>query len=203
MNSGNTTSGAYQLWQHNNISRLELSSILLGPIRWSSAPEQSIADQVIANEIYKYQNLNTATRFEESKSARAAIEEFATLEENWDGYGAASISQEARDNALEFVSVIEAAPFTILAPEIMPRPSGTISFEWETSHAEAYLEIGDTRYSGFVKAAQQQPTFLEGDADYLDQRVLALIRNALSLPTRSASIREIHIRTPRNEFSPA
>jgi hypothetical protein len=122
MNSANITSGAYQLWQHNNVSRLELSSILLGPIRWSSVPEQNNAGQIIASQIYKYQNLVAATRFEESKSARSVVEEFATLEENWDGNGASSISPETRNNALRFVGLIEAAPFTIPAPEMMPRP---------------------------------------------------------------------------------
>lgn len=101
------------------------------------------------------------------ESARAAIEEFGALKENWDGYGAASISYAARDNAIQFVRAIETAPFTMPPPEIRPQPSGTILFEWETPQAEAYLEIGDTRYSGFVKPTEKQPTFLEGDASEL------------------------------------
>ena len=46
------------------------------------------------------------------------------------------------DNALRFVNLIEAAPSGLPAPEICPKPNGTISFEWETPRVEAYIEIG-------------------------------------------------------------
>jgi hypothetical protein len=73
-----------------------------------------------------------ATRSEEAKSGQNTVEELGDLQDDWDGYGAASISREVRDNALHFIKVIEAAPFGMQAPEISPTPTGTISFEWAT-----------------------------------------------------------------------
>jgi hypothetical protein len=133
-----------------------------------------------------------ATRSEEAKSARNTIEELGDLQDDWDGYGAASISREVRDNALHFIKVIEAAPFGMQAPEISPTPTGTISFEWVTPHAKAFLEIGNTRYSGFVQTHQQEPAYLQGRTESMDQSVVAFIHNALSVPPKySASVTEI------------
>jgi hypothetical protein len=125
----------------------------------------------------------TATRFEEAKSTRHSIDAFALLRENWDGYGASPISDQARENAHHFIDVIEAAPFGMSAPEVSPQPSGTISFEWEMPYAEVYLEIGNTLYSGFIKTEDEEPLFLQGYADSMDQQIVALIQNAIAGPS--------------------
>jgi hypothetical protein len=123
-----------------------------------------------------------ATRLEEAKSVRHSIEEFGKLGENWDGYGASSISNQTRENANHFVEMIEAARFNMPVPEVSPQPSGTISFEWETPSVEVYLEIGNTLYSGFIKTDDEQAFFLQGQAVSLDQQVVALMHRALSGP---------------------
>jgi hypothetical protein len=125
----------------------------------------------------------TATRLEEAKSVRRSVDEFAQLRENWDGYGASPISDQAHENARRFIDLIEAAPFDVPAPEVSPQPSGTISFEWEMPYAEVYLEIGNTLYSGFIKTEDEQPLFLHGDADSVDQQIVALIQNAIAGPS--------------------
>jgi len=125
----------------------------------------------------------TATRLEENKSVRPSIEEFGNLGENWDGYGASSISNRARDNATHFIEILESAPFNMPAPDVFPQPGGTISFEWETPSAEVYLEIGNTLYSGFIKADDDQPFFLQGQADSLDQQIVALMHGAIAGPS--------------------
>jgi hypothetical protein len=133
-----------------------------------------------------------ATRSEEAKSGQNTVEELGDLQDDWDGYGAASISREVRDNALHFIKVIEAAPFGMQAPEISPTPTGTISFEWVTPHTKAFLEIGNTRYSGFVQTHQQEPAYLLGRTESIDQSVVAFIHNALSVsPKYSASVTEM------------
>lgn len=124
----------------------------------------------------------TATRVEEAKSARHSIDEFAQLRENWDGYGGSPISDQASDNARHFIGVIEAAPYGMAGPEVLPQPSGTISFEWETPYAEVYLEIGNTLYSGFIKTDDEQPLFLQGQADSMDQQIVALMQSAIAGP---------------------
>ena len=107
-----------------------------------------------------------ATRFEEAKSARNSIEEFSTLTANWDGYGASPISHMACANARYFVDLIEATPFGLPPPDVAPTPVGTISFEWEAPHAEAYVEIGNSRYSGFIKVRDEEKAiYLEGAAE--------------------------------------
>jgi hypothetical protein len=126
--------------------------------------------------------LPTASRLEGTKLARHSIEEFGNLSENWDGYGASSISAQARGNANHFIEVIEAAPLNMPVPEISPQPSGTISFEWETPYAEVYLEIGNTLYSGFIKTDDEEPLFLQGQADSLDQQIVALMQSAIAGP---------------------
>ncbi len=195
--STNAASGSYQA-ELINLSRLELSPILSTHVRWSSGSAQSDTEQLFIPFALQL----TALRFENSRSARSTIEGFARLEDDWDGYGASSISQATRENALRFVSIIEATPFVMPGPEILPKPTGTISFEWEMPRGEVYLEIGDTRYSGFIEVhQQQQPIFLQGDADSLDQQILALIQEALVLPpTHSASVTGIRIQTPWHEL---
>jgi hypothetical protein len=127
------------------------------------------------------------TWLEELKSARHSIDEFALLQENWDAYGASQISDEARQHAHRFINEIEAAPFEVPIPEVSPKPTGTISFEWEAPHAEVYIEIGNTRYSGFIKTEQREPVFLQGHADSMDQQIVALIQSALASPLQSSA----------------
>jgi hypothetical protein len=125
----------------------------------------------------------TATRLEELKSAKHLVDEIGDLEENWDGYHAAPISEQARLNAQNFLTAIAAAPFELPLPEISPKPTGTISYEWEAPDAEVYIEIGNTRYSGFIKTDEEQPSFLQGSADALDQEIVARIYSALAVPS--------------------
>lgn len=109
------------------------------------------------------------------------IEEFGKLSENWDGHGASSISNQARDNANHFIETIEAAPFNTPAPEVLPQPNGTISFEWETPFVEVYLEVGNTLCSGYIKAdAVEHVLFLQGPAGALDQQIVALLYDVIA-----------------------
>lgn len=143
----------------------------------------------------------TATRLEEAKSARFSIDEFAGLHENWDGYGAAAISDQVCQNARHFVDMVEATPFGIPAPDISPKPTGTISFEWEAPRAEAYFEIGNTRYSGFIKTDQAEAFFFQGHTDFLDYQIPTLIQSGIAgpPPTSAPTITEIHTQTPWHE----
>lgn len=79
--------------------------------------------------------------------AKEIIREISDLGDNWDGYGASSVSAEAVDAALKFAEI--AFPSASL-PEIFANPNGTITFEWESGLGLANLEIGKTRYSFYV-----------------------------------------------------
>jgi hypothetical protein len=188
------TEGLYKRRPPSNSTRVNITPIFAA---WSE-----IANRAVGHFFSEFTSyfVPEATRIEQAKSARFAIKALAELRENWDGYGAAAISEQTRDNALRFVSLIEAAPHGLPAPEISPKPNGTISFEWETPRVEAYLEIGNTRYSGFVTTDQQPPTLLEGFADSLDQQIVAVVQAAMSLaPAHPASITEIHTTVPKHE----
>ena len=98
----------------------------------------------------------------ELANALESVEEFAAMPANWDGYGALEILEQTASNtksALERLMVV--AP----APDITPNPNGTISLEWETHEGFAHIEIGMTRYSGFVKPKVGDSHRFDGQAD--------------------------------------
>ena len=141
-----------------------------------------------------------ALRLEECATARSVVEHFATLGEHWDGYGGLPISERARNHARHFIDVIEASPFSLSAPEVSPNANGTIAMEWEIGATEAYLEIGNTRYSGYIKKSGQRPVYLQGQADALDQRIVAAIESAVfPRPLSSNTISEIRIASPLDD----
>lgn len=188
---------SYVMPQQSNSISLELGIIFA---EWSETAKIAVNQRFRKAEGFSDSLVPIAARLEEIKSARHNIEEMACLKENWDGYGASSISPQARDNALYLISLIEAVPYGVPIPEISPTPNGTISFEWETSHAGAYIEIGNTRYSGFITTGQQQTAFFEGQADSLDPQIIVLVQRAMSLaPAHPASITEIYTQTSKHE----
>jgi hypothetical protein len=67
----------------------------------------------------------------ELMEAKAKVEDFAAMSENWDGYGAIQIGFETKKNA-QFA--LELLLIHAPAPDITPNSNGTISFEWETAH---------------------------------------------------------------------
>jgi hypothetical protein len=196
MIDANTVSGAYQPSDQINFSRLELGPILSRQ-EWIAGGRVNVGLFFNLNGIFAPAGA-FATRLEEAKTVLHSIDAFASLEENWDGYGASPISGHVRGHAHRFINMIEASPSGLPIPEVSPIPSGTISFEWETQNTEAYLEIGNTRYSGFIKTSRQQAVFLQGLAEDLDQQTVFLIQRAISTPAKpSAPITEIYTQQAR------
>ena len=71
---------------------------------------------------------------------RPAIERIASLGElsvNWDGYGAARISERAIERAANYVAAI--AERGVAAPTVVPLVRGAVQLEWETPNGD--LEI--------------------------------------------------------------
>ena len=114
----------------------------------------------------------TASVLEQWGQARAELAKIGQLEPNWDGYDAAAIGPMTLDNTRRALSVLESSGLPIPTPEISPTSAGTVSLAWENDNMEAYLEIGNTRYSGYIKIDQQPPALLEGQADTIDARML-------------------------------
>ena len=138
-----------------------------------------------------------AVRHERIQKLLSLVDEFGDLERNWDGYGAEPISPNACKAARRFIWVLAQLSADLPAPDLVPKSSGTVGFEWDIGPAEAYLEIGNTRFSGYVKAEGQEPILIEGPGDELDERVVGLIQNALFPPaTVSSTINFIEVGEP-------
>lgn len=116
--------------------------------------------------------------------ALSTIEQVAFASANWDGEGALPVSAETKNNAREAIKVIlPVAP----APEINSNPSGTLSFEWGTQQGSAHLEIGQTKYSFYVKPRVGAPILLEGNVDNVHQLHGSLVASLLYPSPTSAS----------------
>jgi hypothetical protein len=71
--------------------------------------------------------------------------ELYSMPDDWDGYGAASISLKVTMQARLFIDSFTSR--NILEPELVPNTNGTISFEWETESGFFHVEIGEEDYS--------------------------------------------------------
>jgi hypothetical protein len=197
----NSVSGSYSytLYQPSpatNLSSIELVAFVVAGMMWIGA-NKPIELSPPVDYLAQINERNTfpaspATRVEEAKTATRTVQELASLEDDWDGCGAVAISDQARANAERFASIIGDAPFNLPTPEVTPNPAGTISFEWDSPHGEAYFEIGDTDYSAFIKSKVQPTIYRQGRVDEIDQRTFASIHSALapSVP-QSVSLTEI------------
>ena len=104
----------------------------------------------------------------EIAATKTKVREFAQLDEGWDGYGAAKISAETLQNALNAIeNVLQFAP----APDVIPNSNGTISFEWENSIGIGHLEIGKTKFSFYIKRQTGDPTLVDGLANQLSSNI--------------------------------
>lgn len=70
----------------------------------------------------------TVTRRRKLEAADSVIDTFRTHQrENWDGYGAVPLSQEACAEAIIFLRQL---PSGIPRPDVIPNPDGDVSLEW-------------------------------------------------------------------------
>jgi hypothetical protein len=94
--------------------------------------------------------------------AQHEIEKLASMPADWDGYGALPISGPTKDNAKRAIALFSMlAPF----PDIVPNSNGTLSFEWETQTGFAHLEIGQTKFSFYLKPVLGPSALLDGKAN--------------------------------------
>jgi len=125
---------------------------------------------------------------------RRQLEQFRSLGEDWDGYGAAAIHPETlanASNALEHLAIV--LPFA----EIDPNPNGTISFEWESKLGLAYLELGRTKFSFFIKPEQGAPIYADGKAIYIDPALGQMVSERLfPMQTITSPVSDIQYDSP-------
>jgi hypothetical protein len=117
-----------------------------------------------------------AAMWSEVSVATSKIREFGSMPENWDGYGAIRISSETQQNAIKAIEMLLAsAP----APDIVPNPNGTISFEWETGQGIGHFEVGKTKFSFYVKPRSGSPALADGLANQVGSDIGALVASLL------------------------
>jgi hypothetical protein len=131
-----------------------------------------------------------ASSARQTNAAEAAIDAISSLEAGWDGYGAIAISPIVCANAKRFLL---SSPSALSNPEITPTSSGTMNFEWTSNDADAYLEIGQTRYTGHIQAKNGQIIYLDGTLTAQSdsggiQQALALISGLLHATPSASSI---------------
>lgn len=82
---------------------------------------------------------------------RERITAFENLVDNWDGYGAAELSNQAVNNALSLLRLINYESLVYLhEDDIIPSTYGTISLEWFNNRRDnVCIEIGDSEIAFF------------------------------------------------------
>lgn len=60
----------------------------------------------------------------------------ACSQADWDGYGAAAISEDAYEEAVKIINLL---PSSISMPEITAEPTGEIGFEWHKSKGQVFV----------------------------------------------------------------
>ena len=74
------------------------------------------------------------------------IDEFLSLKNNWDGYGAVPPSLEVANNAKKLINYISESLFKYF-DDSYPNTQGTICFEWKKDDRELFIEIRDKNCS--------------------------------------------------------
>jgi len=78
--------------------------------------------------------------------------EIASLQKNWDGYGAHPIHPKVQKKLSDLIKSIP-YPFwrSVSEDDITPNNSGTVSIEWQRAGMKIFLEIGSEYSTYFVK----------------------------------------------------
>src|SRR5690606_29903902 len=95
------------------------------------------------------------------------LKELAALPNNWDGQGAADLTDSIVARAAGVLKRIR-----LLPTDITPHPSGTVMLEWETSLGRAYIEIGQTIYNVYAKARSSMPFAKVDSVENLDDYLI-------------------------------
>ncbi|WP_154234291.1 hypothetical protein [Burkholderia pseudomallei] len=98
------------------------------------------------------------------------IANLASLESDWDGYGACPIGDLAVAAALRACGLFYASNLPV--PEVSPKSAGTIGLSWDFPDSEAYIEIGNTKYSGYLVIENFEPALFSGEADEIFPELL-------------------------------
>ncbi|MEW6368776.1 MAG: hypothetical protein AB1714_29460 [Acidobacteriota bacterium] len=130
----------------------------------------------------------SASALSEWEKAEHQAREIGQLENDWDGYGGAGISSMVLSNTIHALEMLASCGVPIPTPDLSPTSAGTILLSWEHNGAEGCLEIGNTRYTGYLKIDALPPALFEGNADRIDTRVFWSIAWAILSPKLAPTV---------------
>lgn len=112
-----------------------------------------------------YQMLQTFANVASIRPRVNAIRELESAYEqcrtgNWDGEGAAPITEATYQEAVKFLELL---PFTVATPEIVPEPNGSLGFEWSRNHKVFVVSVKGRQTLSYAAAGIQFPA---GQAPY-------------------------------------
>ena len=152
---------------------IELFLLPLSPFQYSAqikqediiSPPWSCSVNRVIELDYKTSGENYINSLLQWENIKSIAKDFLTLENDWDGYGSVAIDSIVVNNSIRIIDILQANKWIRYVPDVSPVASGTISLSWEYNDIEAYLEIGRTRYSGYIQNDNQAPIMIEGELD--------------------------------------
>lgn len=126
------------------------------------------------------------------QSFREVLEKISTLKSNWDGYGALPVDPLVVKRAWDALSKFAAA--NLPPDDVSPRSPGTIAFVWSNDSREAEIEIGKTRFVGFVETLSSSTSHLQGRSVDIDAGVVDAVRRLYQEPVALGVTRISNIR---------
>jgi hypothetical protein len=129
----------------------------------------------------------------ERERAKALLRDIRLLGPNWDGYNAERVAK-AGANAQRLFEILENQTPGLINPDISPTSAGTVTMEWQTVEGEAYIEIGNTKYSCFIHRRLGRPQYYQGDAESIEGSLLNFVQQTIfAVPTSNTTINSIFI----------
>ncbi|QDQ85800.1 hypothetical protein [Paraburkholderia megapolitana] len=120
------------------------------------------------------------------------IDRLESLEDGWDGYGGLGIGSEAIGAARLACARFSVANLPV--PDISPKSGGTIGLSWDLEDAEAYIEIGNTTFSGYLKIGNFEPALFQGAAVEISaEHLIPLLQIRLPFDAAGYTISDIKI----------
>lgn len=111
------------------------------------------------------------------------------LAADWNGYGASPISRMAQLNALTFLVRLVSFGHAVPDPDVYPQDSGTVGFSWDTPDGNAFIEFGETRYSGYITRQGRDDLYFDGDASNTGSGFALALHDSLSRDNPSILVR--------------
>lgn len=127
----------------------------------------------------------------EREEAMMIIDSIKGLRDNWDGFGAAAVSDPIPNVARRLVSSL---PDHIPTPAVSANPNGTISLEWQNDVGRAHLEIGAANFSCYVRRLHGKTIYHDGSVNEIDASKKSLLGTMYSvLPAQTYAISDISL----------